>query len=174
MNEELLVWAMPRRPLYNVRGFITKLDLAVLTVVGEESWCATRAAIAADVDCKEVRVAVVIMRRNHDSVEALVSQGTTLAHLADVGPDVSGLAGLKQMAKRHAEAICGGSVRTIEIAGYLNDDHDTVLRRTFVLVYRARVADDLAAPEQMAWVQRGQMQTVQLDVISTQVVTAVI
>jgi hypothetical protein len=151
MDDEPLVRAMPRRPLYALNGFISRIDLAVLTAVDEEGWCATRSAIAADVDSKEVRLAVVLVRRSPGGPEGLVRAGV-LAHATDIGPETSGLPGLKSVAKALADGVAPGLARGIELAGYLNDDADPELRRTFVLVYRALVPPGTAAPEGQEWI----------------------
>ncbi len=153
MDEEPLLRAMPRRPLYQLRGLITRIDLSILTAIDEEGWFATRSAIAADVDCKEVRIAVIIVCGN----EALVGREGRLAHDADIGPECEGLAALKRLAKLTAEQAFGGPVQAVELVGYLNDDADPTLRQTFVLTYRARVPAGTAAPQGMSWLPKAQL-----------------
>lgn len=147
MDDEPLLRAMPRRPLYQLRGLITRIDLAVITAIEEEGWFATRSAIAADVDCKEVRLAVVVS----NGTDALVGPDGRLAFDADIGPEHETLAALKGLAKRTAEAASGGPAQGVELIGYLNDDSDPRLRHVFVLAYRARVPAGTAAPAGHAW-----------------------
>ena len=153
MDEEPLVRAMPRRPLYQLRGLITRIDLAILTSIDEEGWFATRSAIAADVDSKEVRLAVVVTC----GADALVGADGRVAHDADIGPECEGLAALKNLAKATAERASGGVAHGVELAGYLNDDADPALRHVFVLAYRARVPAGTAAPAGMAWLPKAQL-----------------
>lgn len=153
MDDEPLVRAMPRRPLYQLRGLITRIDLAILTAIDEEGWFATRGAITADVDCKEVRLAVVVTCGG----EALVGADGRLAHDVDIGPECEGLAALKALAKATAERVSGGAAHGVELAGYLNDDADPALRHLFVLAYRARVPTGTAAPAGTAWLPKAQL-----------------
>ncbi len=148
MDDEPLVRAMPRRPLYELRGLITRIDLAILTAIDEEGWFATRSAITAEVDCKEVRIAVVITAGS----DVLVAADGRLAHDADIGPECEGLAALKTLAIATAERTAGGIVHGVELAGYLNDDADPTLRHAFVLAYRARIPPGTVAPAGCSWV----------------------
>lgn len=153
MDEEPLVRAMPRRPLYQLRGLITRIDLAVLTAIDEEGWFATRSAIASDVDSKEVRLAVIVTCGS----DAMVGSDGRVAHVADIGPECEGLAALKNLAKATAEQACGGVAHGVELAGYLNDDADPALRHVFVLAYRARVPVGTAAPAGTSWLPKAQL-----------------
>lgn len=140
--DEPLVRAMSRRPLYGWRGLATRVDLGVLQAV-EQGWYATRAAIAADVDCKEVRVAVAVAREGR----LLVADGRAV-HLAEVDSEHAGLVGLKRLARRRAEALCAAGIRGVELGGYWHDDQHPELRRVFLLVYRAAPA---AEPPGAIW-----------------------
>jgi hypothetical protein len=153
MDDEPLVRAMPRGPLYPLRGLITRIDLTVLTAIDEEGWFATRSAIAADVEGKEVRLAVVVTCGD----EALVGADGRLAHVANIGPECEGLGALKQLAKATAEQASGGIAHGVELAGYLNDDAEPALRHVFVLAYRARVPAGTAAPAGMSWLGKAQL-----------------
>jgi len=143
-----LLRAMPRGPLYALKGFITRVDLALLTTIDEDGWFATRAAIEADVDSKEVRLVVAILC----GTDVLVGPGGRFGFSSDIGPECEGLAALKNLAKATAERTCGHPVQGVELAGYLNDDLEATLRHVFVLVYRARVPAGTAAPDGMSWV----------------------
>lgn len=155
-DEEPLVRAMPRRPLYGLKGFAGKIDIGILTAVADEGWCATREAIAADVDSKEVRVGVVVVRREGGAYEVLVRPGGGFLLVADVPPEVASLGDLKTLALATARAACP-EVRGVEMAGYFNDDTDAEWRRVFVIVYRAMLAPGTAAPEGSAWHGRGSL-----------------
>jgi hypothetical protein len=173
MDEEPLVRAMPRRPLYALRGFIPRIDLNVLHAIDEEGWFATRTAIAADVDCKEVRVAVVVVRRQQQGPEVLIGTDDRLAHGADIGPESEGLAALKAIAKATAEQVSGGLAHGVELAGYLNEDAEPELRHAFILVYRARVPPDTVAPEGLRWLSRSGLPR-SLDPLSARVLDAIV
>ena len=153
MDDEPLVQAMPRRLLYALHGLITRLDLAVLTSIEEEGWFATRSVIAADLDGKEVRLAVIVSRGS----EALVGPDGRLAHDVDIGPECEGLAALRRLAKATAEAVSGGLAHGVELTGYLNDDKDAALRHVFVLAYRARVPPGTEAPSGMRWMAKADL-----------------
>jgi hypothetical protein len=172
MDEEPLVRAMPRRQLYAMRGFIPRIDLNVLNSIDDEGWFATRTGIAADVDCKEVRIAVVIVRREATGPEALIATDGLLAHGADIGPESEGLAALKAIAKETAERVSGGIAHGVELAGYLNDDTEPALRHAFVLVYRARVQPGTPAPAGCTWLARAALPT-GMDPLSSRVVEAI-
>jgi len=146
-DEEPLLRAMPRRPLYQLRGLITRIDLAILTAIDEEGWFATRSAITADVDCKEVRLAVIVTC----GTDALVGTDGRIAYDADIGPECEGLVALKNLAKATAERTSGAAAHGVELVGYLNDDVEPALRHVFVLAYRARVPAGTAAPAGFAW-----------------------
>ncbi len=147
MDDAPLVRAMPRRQLYALKGFIPRIDLAILTAIDEDGWFATREAILAEVDSKEVRLAVVVSR----GAEVLVGEAGRLAHDADIGPECEGLAALKNLAKATGSQAAGCPVQGIELAGYLNDDVDPALRHVFTLVYRARVPAETPAPAGFSW-----------------------
>jgi hypothetical protein len=153
MDEEPLVRAMPRRPLYGLRGLIPRIDLAVLNAIDEEGWFATRSAIAADIDCKEVRLAVLVTAGG----DALVGSAGQVAYTADIGPECEGLAALKKLAKATAERTSGGVAHLVELAGYLNEDADPALRYVFVLAYRAQFPAGTAAPAGMSWAPRARL-----------------
>lgn len=154
MEEEApLLRAMPRRPLYGLSGFSTRIDLAVLTAVADEGWCATASAIAADIDCKEVRIGVVVVRPGAAAPEGLVDGAGRLLLPVQIPPDVEGLPGFKKLAQTAARGRCL-AVKGVEMAGYLNDDSTPDLRRVFVLVYRAAVPAGTPAPEGMTWIAR--------------------
>lgn len=155
MDEEPLVRAMPRRPLYQLRGLITRIDLAILTAIDEEGWFATRSAIAADVDCKEVRLAVLVTCGGE--ALALATADGRAAHSVDIGPECEGLVALKLLAKATAEQASGVTTPIVELVGYVNDDADPALRQVFVLAYRARVPAGTAAPAGMAWRSKAEL-----------------
>jgi hypothetical protein len=150
MDDVPLVRAMPRRPLYALKGFITRIDFAILTAIEEEGWFAIRDAIRADVDCKEVRLAVVVTR----AAEVLVGGDGRLAHDVDIGPECEGLAALKQLAKSTGRQVAGCLVQGVELNGYVNEDADPVLRHAFFLVYRAQVPAGTPAPAGTVWSAR--------------------
>lgn len=163
---------MPRRQLYALRGFTPRIDLDVLSAIDEEGWFATRTAIAADVDCKEVRIAVVVVRREPAGPEALLGGDGVLAHGADIGPESEGLAALKAVAKATAERVSGAAAHGVELAGYLNDDAEPALRSSFILVYRARVPPGTPAPAGLSWLPRAGLPRA-LDVLSARVAEAI-
>ena len=153
MDDAPLVRAMPRRPLYQLRGLITRIDLAILTAIDEEGWFATRSAIVADVDCKEVRLVVIVTC----GADALVAGDGRLAYDVDIGPECEGLAALKALAKGTAERVSGGVAHGVELAGYLNDDADPALRHLFILAYRARVPAATVAPAGSSWLPKAKL-----------------
>jgi len=159
--DEILVRAMPRRPLYALKGFVGRIDLDVLSAIADEGWCATRPAIATDVDCKEVRVGAVVVRRSGPAWEVLVGPGARILMTADVAPEVMTLHDFKDLALATAQAVVP-AVRGVEMAGYYNDDADPDWRKSFLVVYRAMVAPDTAAPEGSAWHTRSSLQGMNL------------
>lgn len=172
-DEEPLVRAMPRGPLYGLQGFSSRIDINVLSAVAEDGWCSTRSAIAADVDAKEVRVGALVVRRDPSGAQALLDGGPAVLGLADVLPEVNGLAGLKQLGQRLARERCP-TVRGVEMAGYLNDDRHPDLRRVFVLVYRAVVPAGTPAGDGMSWVSRQALSGMALEPVSAQILDAIV
>lgn len=172
MDEEPLVRVMPRRQLYALRGFCPRIDLNILNSIDDEGWFATRSAIAGDVDSKEVRIAVVVVRREAAGPEVLADGDGRIAHGADIGPESEGLAALKAIAKATAERVSGGIAHGVELAGYLNDDVDQALRHAFILVYRARVPAGTTAPAGLSWLPRSALPAGQ-DPLSTRVTEAI-
>ena len=174
MEEEApLLRAMPRRPLYGLSGFSAKIDLEVLSAVAEEGWCATAAALAADVDCKEVRLGVLVVRRGAGVSEGLVDGAGRLLLPVMIPPEVEGLPGFRKLALSVAQARCA-AVRGVELAGFLNDETDPDLRRVFLLVYRAVVPAGTPAGDGMAWMARPALAALtELDPASRLVVAAV-
>lgn len=171
MDDEPLVRAMPRRPLYGLDGLIQRIDLAVLDAVSDECWYATRSAIAADVDSKEVRLGVMVVRPGQVR-EALVAAGGVLTHPRDLGPELGSLATLKAAARAAAEEILGAAVTGVELVGYLNDDRDPAMRRVFLLVYRTYAAPGAAAPAGAAWVRTDELARAGLDAVSVRTAPA--
>ncbi|MCS6970871.1 MAG: hypothetical protein N3B15_06095 [Planctomycetota bacterium] len=135
--DEALYRVMSRRLLYGWQGLATRVDLAVLQAV-EEGWYATRSAIADDIDCKEVRLAVAVQRDG-----ALLMREGRAFTLVAIGPEHSGLAALKRLARSTAEAFAQAALPSVELAGYWHDDRHPELRRVFALIYRARPAQPL-------------------------------
>lgn len=171
-DEAPLLRAMPRRPLYGLSGFSTRIDLDILAAVAEEGWCATAAAIAADIDCKEVRVGVLVVRNAGRSGEGLVDAAGRLLLPVAIPPEVEGLPGFKRLAQTAASGRCP-AVRGVELAGYLNGDGDPDLRQVFMLVYRAVVPAGTRAPDGMSWVPRAALGRPDGDLPSRLVVAAV-
>lgn len=157
MDEEPLLRAMPRRPLYGLSGFITRIDLAVLDAIVSDGWCATRSAIRADIDCKEVRLACAVVAGSGAGARVLLFAADRFAATGDVDPEVEGLAGLRDAAKRLVGEASGGITRGVELTGYLNEEAHPDLRHCLMLVYRARVPDGTAAPAGMEWCARGSL-----------------
>lgn len=149
--------AMPRRPLYALHGFTGKISIEVLSAVADEGWCATREAIAADVDSKEVRIGVVVARRGAAGIEVLAGPSGAVLHLADIPPEAVNLGDFKRLALAAAQAACP-AVRSVEMAGYYNDDAHAEWRRVFVIVYRGAVPADAEPPAGMVWTPRGHLQ----------------
>jgi hypothetical protein len=167
MQEDPLLLAVPRRPLYGLSGMVTRIDLAILAAVSDEGWFATRAAITEDVDSKEVRLGVVVLRRQPEGLQVLVADGGRLLHLQDVPAEVGcALVGLKLHARAVAAAALPGTAPGIELAGYLNDDALSELRRVFLLVYRATVPSGTQAPPGTAWVSAPAAASLDLDAVS--------
>lgn len=167
-----LVRVMPRRPLYGINGFSTRIDIAVLSAIADEGWCATAAAIAADIDCKEVRLGVMVIRRAGRGAEGLIEASGRLLLPVPVPPNVEGLVGFKRLATTAARERCP-EARSVELAGYLNDDHVEELRHVFLLVYRAVVPPTTAAPAGMSWLDRQSLERPGGDALSQRVLAAV-
>jgi hypothetical protein len=173
MEEEPLVLTMSRRALYGVSGLVTRIDLALLSLISDDGWFATRSAIAADVDSKEVQVGVVLMRRPPEGPQGLVGDGGILVRSAEVPAEVGRqLAALKGLARNLAASVVPGTTPGVELVGYLSDDTLPELRRVVVLVYRAVVPPATPAPPGSAWVSRGGLPDLLLDPVSRRAVGA--
>ena len=171
-EDEPLVRAMPRGPLYGLQGFTSRIDINVLSAVAEDGWCSTRLAIAGDVDAKEVRVGAMVVRREPSGPQVLVDGTASVLGVADVLPEVNGLPGLKTLAQGLARRRCP-QVRGVEMAGYLNDDRLPELRRVFIIVYRAIVPPGTPSGDGLAWVSRPALTGMALEPVSAQVLDAI-
>ncbi len=170
-GEEIdLVMAMPRRELYAVRGYVTSMELTVLDCLQNETWFALPDVIKADIDAKEVRVAVLI--RQDDRY--LVDEGGGLLHVANVTSDIaafgSGLRALRELSRSAGAALLNHEQVGIVMQGYMNDDSLEELRPYFLIIYELTVQPTrktLTAPENCCWVSSKSLSDIALDPIST-------
>lgn len=169
-----LVLAMPRRELFRIQGYVPPNDLAVLESLAEESWFATPELLAADIDAKEVRLGLVVVRRD----EVLIDADGVLLHATSIPPSIGGLgssslAALRSLALRAGQALLGITQGQVELAGFCNEDAMVECRGIFVLVYRYRAPERTDAPAGLSWVSRHALSSIPIDPVSALVVDAV-
>lgn len=164
-----LVMGMPRRELFTVRGFVTAINLEVLSSLEEESWFATPTILADDVEAKEVQVGVVFTR---DS-QVLLNEEGMIIHVAcvpaeamDLGP---ALRSLRDLARMGAEQMMDTNARSVTLRGYFNDDQTESTRPYFIMVYEVVFPSESSAPQGYSWVDRRHLRDVALEPISIQV-----
>ena len=168
--DEALVMAMPRRELYTLKGFESRIELSVLSSLEDEYWIAAPAIIADDVEAKEVQVGVVFNRGN----QVLVTEDGIILHTTSIPAEALEkgpcLRALRDLARLGASTVTGVSETGSVLCGYLNDDQLEDLRPYFVLVYEVFFPEDTAAPEHMTWVERKHLNDVALDPVSIHLV----
>jgi hypothetical protein len=168
-ENEPLVMAMPRRELFRVNGFTTRVDLGVMESLAEEAWFAAPSTLSGNFDAKEVRLGLVVTRAD----QVLISEQGCLLHMTPIMPEVAnlgvGLRALRELAVLAGRQFLGGVACQVELLGYCNDDAMADIRPFFILVYRCQAAGDCAAPEHMSWVSRQQLAAFPLDPVSAMV-----
>lgn len=164
-----LVMGMPRRELFTVRGFVTAIDLAVLNSLEDESWFATAAILADDVEAKEVQVGVVFSRES----QVLLNEDGIIMHVATVPAEAMELGpvlrSLRDLARMGAEQMMDAQARSVTLRGYFNDDHMESVRPYFIMVYEVVFAADTPAPQGYSWVDRRHLRDVALEPLSIQI-----
>lgn len=167
-----LVLAMPRRELFAVSGFVTRIEMRVIESVAEESWYAVPSMIHADLEAKEVRIGLLVEAGDR----LLLADDGVLLHVAAIPPDTEqfgpGLYGVRELARAAARTLLADGRPGIELFGYFNDDALPEAREFFVLVYRVRAAGDTPPPHGMQWVDRAGIGEVPLDAVSSVVAAA--
>jgi hypothetical protein len=169
-DPESLVLALPRRELYAVRGFTDQITVLVLESLQQEAWFATAAAVAADIDAKEVHIGLLVRREQ----QWLVESSGVLLHSAPVYEAVArfgyGLGAMKRLAESAGAELMGTTRVSIELRGLLNEDRLEETRPFLVLVYVLSVDASVAAPTDMVWVTRSHLADLSLDPASSLVV----
>lgn len=155
VEEHALVMAMPRRELFSLSGFSTRISYPALESIAEESWFAAPGTLSGSLDAKEVRLGLVVTRQDAAGrVEALLGTGGTLVHATPIPPEVAGfgagLRALRDFAAAAGERFVGARCR-VELAGHLNEDGLPEIRDVFLLVYRAVVEAATPAPAECSW-----------------------
>ena len=164
--DETLVMAMPRRDLYTLSGFESRIELPILNCLEEEYWLAAPSVIADDVEAKEVQVGVIFNRGNH----VLLTEDGVILHTTSIPSEAleTGpcLRSLRNLARLGANTVIGFEEKGSVLCGYLNDDQLEELRPYFILVYEVFFADDTPAPNGMSWIDRRHLSDVALDPVS--------
>ncbi|MBA3699167.1 MAG: hypothetical protein H0W78_09955 [Planctomycetes bacterium] len=175
--DDALVLAMPRRELFRISGFTKQVDLEILHSLAEDSWYAAPASLVGNFDAKEVRLGLVVMRSQEGTDHLLIDAHGVALHATPIPPEVGhlgpGLAALRQLALVAGRTMLGISAGTVELIGYCNDDTLPECRPFFLLVYRMKVAADVAAPAGMTWVARSALANVPLDPVSALVAAGI-
>ncbi len=171
-GEEPLVLAMPRRELFRISGFTTKIELDILESVVDESWYALPSTLVGNLDAKEVRLGLVFTRAG----SVLVGDNGCLLHTLAVPPEVGqlgkGLRALRELAAVTSEGLLGSRPGSVQLIGYCNEDSLPEVRQMFLMVYRCQMGAAIAAPAQMEWIASAQLGSVALDPASALVVSA--
>lgn len=165
-DDAQMVLAMPRRELFRISGFTTKIDIPVLDSLADESWYAAPVTLNGNLDAKEVRLGVVVVRGDH----VLVSENGELLQLTPIPPEVSnlghGIRGLRELALAAGKTLLGTSKGNVELWGFCNDDSLAEVRQWFILVYKFFVRDDSPAPSGMSWVKASALSGMPIDPVS--------
>ena len=171
-GDDPLVLAMPRRDLFRIAGFCTRVDLAILESLADDTWYAAASSLVGNLDAKEVRLGLIVQRGDH----VLVDEAGALLQTTRVGPDAARLgAGVKvlrdlaQLAVAHFLAV--PRVR-VELTGYLNEDSLPELRHAFIFVYRCHAPEGTGAPAGQSWVPIRQLAALPLEPASVLVASA--
>jgi hypothetical protein len=171
-----LFLAMPRRELFRHTGFVTRIDMAVLSSLAEEHWYTAPQLLASNHDAKEVRLGLIITRPG----EVLVGDGGMLLHRSRIPPEAGdlsqGLGAFKNLALGVGRNLLGLSAeaagRRVELRGYLNEEANPICRGILFLVYRMQVDASVAAPANMQWMPLAGFDASQVEEISRMVVPA--
>jgi hypothetical protein len=172
-DDQTMVLAMPRRELFRIAGFSRTIDFAVLDSLAEESWFAAPPALRDNFDAKEVRLGVILMRRDGEQDQALVSESGVLLHATPIPPEVGtmgrGLRALRKLALGAGSQLMASPGGQIELIGYCNDEALPECRLFFILVYRMRVPPATPAPAEMSWISTNHLHGVPLDPVSAMI-----
>jgi len=159
-DEVQLFLAMPRRELFRHTGFVTRIDMAMLSSLADESWYTAPTLLAANHDAKEVRLGMIMTRPvGHPMtapVHVLVAPGGVILHRSRIPPEAGdlaqGLVAFKNLALGAGRTIVGlKDGGRVEMRGYLNEEVNPTCRGMIFLVYRMIVDPDTAAPDGWTW-----------------------
>ena len=137
MDDDDLVMAIPARELFQLAGFTSRLDVAVLGSIAEEAWFARPDVVQADLAARAVWVGVFAERQQDGQRELLIDEEGRVLHTVPVTAQAGAadLAGLRRLAQRTGAARFGQDGRC-ELAGGWCDHRVVELRGVLVLVYR--------------------------------------
>jgi len=162
-GDDALVLAMPRKELYRLSGFTSTIDMAIIEALNEDAWYALPSTLVGNLDAKEVRLGLVVTAGDR----VLVDEGGNLLHTTPIGPEVArlgrGLKALRDLAALAGARFVGVERLRSELAGYLNDDSLGDHRHAFVMVYRCRVDEGVAAPAGLSWISQKSLSAIPLD-----------
>lgn len=172
-DDQALVLAMPRRELFRISGFCRTVDFAVLDSLAEESWFATPPSLIDNFEAKEVRLGLIIVRRDGNDEQALVSEAGVLLHATPIPPEVGamgrGLRALRNLSLAAGSQLMGTKGGQVELIGYCNDEALPECRMYFILVYRLRLPAACSAPPEMSWIGVSNLHGVPLDPVSAMI-----
>lgn len=161
-----LVMAMPRKDLYTISGFTTRIDLNIIESLAEDVWFAAAASLVNNFDAKEVSLGLVVTRGD----QVLVDESGCLLHTTRIGPEISrlgrGLKALRDLARLAGAHFLGVDQVPCEMIGYVNDDTLPSHRHAFFVVYRCRVPDDVDPPSGLSFVSARHLPSMPLDPVS--------
>ena len=156
-EDEPLVMAIPRRELWGVAGVVKVIPMPVLEAIQDEAWYGTPSQIVQDLDAKQLRLGLLIVRSDAEGRQALVSVSGVLMQCMAVGilageRPGSRLRTLRELAAQEACLLIGQVGVRVELVGLMNIDQQPELRPFALLVYRVMVPGSAAAPPGMNWV----------------------
>ncbi len=158
---------MPRRELFSVSGFETRVEMRVIESLAEESWFAAPVVLRDDFEAKEVRLALLVQRDDH----VLVDEDGVLLHATPIPPETvnlgAGLRGLRELARVAARELLAQQSRGVQLMGYFNEDGLPETRPFFILVYLVHAEPEAPAPTGMSWVSGPQLKRLPLDAASS-------
>lgn len=158
--------AMPRRELFSVSGFTTRIEMRVLDSLRQEHWFAQPATIAEDVEAKQVCLGLLLRQGGSFLVDC---EGLVLHRLpvpAEAGNLGSGLTGLRALARLAANRLLGREAGNPQLIGYLNEDRLKETRPFFIMVYQGQAGPAVEAPAGMVWMSAAALREVPLELVS--------
>ena len=144
-----------------MQGLVTRVSLPVLESLADEHWYALSDRLVEDIDAKEIRLGVLVVRgQPQQASEVLINEDGVALQCSAVPSAVeqlgSGLLGLKRLAQLAAEELVQHQGHSVELVGYFNDDQLAESRPYVTLIYRVRYlpkqGDQIAAPHGYSWV----------------------